>query len=81
MFFENKHVVRTDKDYIQEKMKSQYYCPICGHTTTFVFRQEEKICKWCNYKIQKPKKSVYDINKIKFLKQRYKLFLKKKEGI
>ncbi len=61
--------------------KCRFYCPVCGHTMFFTLHQEEKICKWCNRKVRRPEKSVYDISFIKLLKCRYKLFLRNKEGI
>jgi len=61
--------------------KCRYYCPICGHSLVFTLHQGERICSWCNCKVKRPEKSVYDINFIKILKCRHKLFLRKKEGM
>jgi len=72
---------RADIDYIQEKQKSNYYCPVCGHTMTFINNQERKLCGWCGLKVDRPRLTVETVCLIERLKRRYKIFLKKKEGI
>ncbi len=66
---------------LSERDKCRFYCSVCGHPIVFTLHQEQRICSWCNCKIKRPEKSVYDISLIKALKSKHKLFLKKKEGM
>lgn len=55
-------------------MKSQYYCPCCGHTTFFHFGEFKKTCRYCGTIVERKGKSVYDINLIKRLKTYHKIW-------
>lgn len=81
MLTDGLRATRCDKAFMNERLKFSYYCPVCGHTNTFIHGCEEKICKWCNRKIKRPRKSIYDINQEKNYKRKYLEFLKKKEGM
>jgi ribosomal protein L37AE/L43A len=69
-----------DKKLTVAIQKASYYCKKCGHSVFIKNKYKRMICDHCGTMVYKDGKSVYDVNREKFLKRSYLAFLQKKKN-
>ena len=76
-----KNRINSEVKYFYEIQKCKYYCPRCKHTNMFELNENRKLCDYCGYFFDRPKKSVRQIAFELNLKRRYENFKRKKVKI